>query len=69
MTDGSPISQNVKTCEKITTVEGDQAVLGALVEIPNSVSSVGRALDGRARGHGFDSRGRTNTHGLRITEK
>ena len=33
MTDGSPISQNVKTCEKTSTVEDDQAVLGALVEI------------------------------------
>ena len=69
MTDGSPISQNVKTCEKISTVEDDQAVLGALVEIRSRVSSVGRALDGRARGRGFDSPGWTNTQGLKITEK
>ena len=27
-------------------------------------SSVGRALDSRAEGRGFDSRGRTNTEGL-----
>ena len=33
------------------------------------VSAVDRALDGRAGGHGFDSRGRTNTQGLKITEK
>ena len=32
-------------------------------------SSVGRALDCRAGGRGFDSRGRTNTQGLKITEK
>ena len=33
------------------------------------ISSVGRALDCRAGGGGFDSRGRTNTQGLKITEK
>ena len=32
-------------------------------------SSVGRALDCRAGGCGFDSRGQTNTQGLKITEK
>ena len=34
------------------------------------ISSVGRApgLDCRAEGRGFDSRGRTNTQGLKITE-
>ena len=32
-------------------------------------SSVGRAFDRRAEGRGFDSRGRTNTQGLKITEK
>ena len=32
-------------------------------------SSVGRALDCKAGGRGFDSRGRTNTQGLKITEK
>ena len=32
-------------------------------------SSVGRALDCRAGGRGFDSRGRTNTQGLKITVK
>ena len=32
-------------------------------------SSVGRVLDCRAGGRGFDSRGRTNTQGLKITEK
>ena len=34
-----------------------------------SVSSVGRACACRAGGCGFDSRGRTNTKGLKITEK
>ena len=29
------------------------------------ISSVGRALDCRAGGRGFDSRGRTNTQGLK----
>ena len=33
------------------------------------VSSVGRALDDKAGGRGFDSQGRTNTQGLKITEK
>ena len=33
------------------------------------ISSVGRALDCRAGGRGFDSRGRTNTQGLKTTEK
>ena len=33
------------------------------------ISSVGRALDCRAGGRGFDSQGRTNTQGLKITEK
>ena len=37
--------------------------------IVGRVSSVGRALDCRAGGCGFDSRGRTNTQGLKITEK
>ena len=32
-------------------------------------NSVGRALDCRAGGRGFDSRGQTNTQGLKITEK
>ena len=32
-------------------------------------SSVGRALDCRTEGRGFDSRGRTNTQGLKISEK
>ena len=32
------------------------------------ISSVGRALECRAEGRGFDSRGRTNTQGLKITE-
>ena len=32
-------------------------------------SSVGRALDCSAGGNGFDSRGRTNTQYLKITEK
>ena len=34
-----------------------------------SVSSVGRAVDWRAGGRGFDSWGRTNTQSLKITEK
>ena len=33
------------------------------------ISSVGRALDWRVGGRGFDSRGRTNTQGLKMTEK
>ena len=33
------------------------------------ISSVGRALDYRAGGRGFDSRDRSNTQGLKITEK
>ena len=33
------------------------------------ISSVGRALDCRTGGHGFDSRGWTNTESLIITEK
>ena len=32
------------------------------------ISSVGRALHCRAEGRGFDSRGRTNTQGPKITE-
>ena len=34
-----------------------------------TIISVGRALDCRAGGPGFDSRGWTNTQGLKITEK
>ena len=34
-----------------------------------SISAVGRALDCRARGRGFDSRSQTNIQGLKITEK
>ena len=33
------------------------------------ISSVGRALDCREGGRGFDSRGWAITHGLKITEK
>ena len=33
------------------------------------ISSVDRALDCRAGGRGFDSRGRRSTQGLKITEK
>ena len=33
------------------------------------ISSVSRALDCRAGGRGFDSWRRTNTQGLKITEK
>lgn len=33
------------------------------------ISLVGRALDGRAGGRGFYSRGRTSSQGLKITEK
>ena len=35
----------------------------------SGISSVGRALDCRAGGIGFDSRDRTKTGGLKITEK
>ena len=37
--------------------------------ISGRISSVGRALDCRARGRGFNSRDRTNTQGLKMTEK
>ena len=33
------------------------------------ISSIGKALDRRAGGRVFDPRGRTNTQGLKITEK
>ena len=33
------------------------------------ISSVDKALDCKVEGRGFDSRGRTNTQGLKITEK
>ena len=33
------------------------------------ISSVGRAFDCRAGGRGFDTRGRTITQGLKMTEK
>ena len=33
------------------------------------ISSVGRVLDCRTGGRGFDSRGQTNTQGLKIIEK
>ena len=33
------------------------------------MSSVSRAPDSRAGGRGFDSRDRTNTQGLKMTEK
>ena len=33
------------------------------------ISSVGRVPDCRVGGRGFDSRGRTNTQSLKITEK
>ena len=35
----------------------------------NRISSVGRALDCRAGGSQLDSRDRTNTQGLKMTEK
>ena len=35
----------------------------------NRIGSVGRALDCREGGRGFDSGGQTNTQGLKITEK
>ena len=35
----------------------------------DGTSTVGRALDCRAGGRGFDSRGGTNTQILKITEK
>ena len=39
-----------------------------MITIRGRISSVGRALDCKAEGRGFDSRGRTNTQGLKITE-
>ena len=38
-------------------------------EFSDRVSSVGRTFDCRVGGRGFDSRGRTNSQGLKITEK
>ena len=38
-------------------------------EIGSMISSVGKALDCRVGGRGFDSQDRTNTQGLKITEK
>ena len=38
-------------------------------ELSGRVSSVGRAFDCRAGGRRFDSPGRTNTRGLKTTEK
>ena len=43
--------------------------LTAIVLTRGRINSVGRALDCRAGGRGFDSRGRTNAHGLKITAK
>ena len=43
--------------------------LTAIVLNRGRISSVGKALDCRAGGRGFDSRGRTNAHGLEITAK
>ena len=40
-----------------------------LVHIHGRISSVSRVVDCRVGGHGFDSRGQTNTRGLKITEK
>ena len=37
-------------------------------EFSGRVSSVGRAFDCRVGSRGFDSRGRTNIRGLKITE-
>ena len=34
-----------------------------------TAAGTGPALDCRAAGHGFDSRDRTNTQGLKLTEK
>ena len=44
---------------------------GKIVEEPNRgrISSVGRAFDCRTGGRGFESRGRTITQGLKMTEK
>ena len=38
-------------------------------EFSSRVSSVGGTFDCREEGRGFDSRGRINTRGLKITEK
>ena len=44
---------------------------GKIMEEPNRgrISSVGRAFDCRTGGRGFESRGRTITQGLKMTEK
>ena len=45
----------------------NSVVSSGLLQLP--YSSVGRALDCRAGDRGFDSRGWTNTQGLKVTEK
>ena len=55
----------------------DEEEMGGAKDVSNtakndfrgSASSVGTALNCRAGGSGFDSRGRTNTQDLKITEK
>ena len=42
-------------------------VILPVTSINNNISSVGRAIDCRAGGRGFDSQGRTNTQGLKNT--
>lgn len=42
-------------------------VILPMTSINNNISSVGRAIDCRAGGRGFDSQGQTNTQGLKKT--
>ena len=57
---------------KLSTEPGGKSVSLHLMHKPEfsgRVSSVGRTFDCREEGRGFDSRGGTNTQGLKITGK
>ena len=61
------VSVDVECC---TNWSGRGLIFAIIIIIyHSSVSSVGRACACRAGGCGFDSRGWTNTQGLKITEK
>ena len=61
-------------CGRVSVLSLTQLIRGfkeltAIVLNRGRISSVGSALDCRAGGGRFDSRGWTNAHGLKITEK
>ena len=65
----SLVSRPVRIDVVVPELAGCEMVCAACHFNRGRTSSVGRALDCRAGGRGFDSRGRTNTQGLKITEK